>query len=65
MKEVIIATKNAGKAKEFEHIFSQYHITEPNAANLSVIGYGDITSAILPSICRPLLSTTATRLSSL
>ena len=27
MKEVIIATKNAGKAKEFEHIFSQYHIT--------------------------------------
>lgn len=26
MKEVIIATKNAGKAKEFEHIFSQYHI---------------------------------------
>lgn len=27
MKEVIIATKNAGKAKEFEHIFSQYNIT--------------------------------------
>ena len=27
MKEVIIATKNAGKAKEFEHIFSQYQIT--------------------------------------
>ncbi len=26
MKEVIIATKNAGKAKEFEHIFSQYNI---------------------------------------
>ena len=26
MKEVIIATKNAGKAKEFEHIFSQYQI---------------------------------------
>lgn len=27
MKEVIIATKNAGKAKEFQHIFSQYQIT--------------------------------------
>lgn len=26
MKEVIIATKNAGKAKEFEHIFNQYNI---------------------------------------
>ena len=26
MKEVIIATKNACKAKEFEHIFSQYNI---------------------------------------
>lgn len=26
MKEVIIATKNVGKAKEFEHIFSQYNI---------------------------------------
>jgi len=26
MKQVIIATKNAGKAKEFEHIFNQYNV---------------------------------------
>lgn len=26
MKEVIIATKNAGKAKEFEHIFKPYNV---------------------------------------
>ena len=26
MKEVMIATKNAGKAKEFEHIFNQYNV---------------------------------------
>lgn len=26
MKEVIIATKNSGKAKEFEHIFNRYNI---------------------------------------
>ena len=26
MKEVIIATQNIGKAKEFEHIFDQYQI---------------------------------------
>ncbi len=25
MKEIIIATKNAGKAKEFEHIFKPYN----------------------------------------
>ena len=26
MKEIIIATKNAGKAKEFEHIFKPYNV---------------------------------------
>lgn len=26
MKQVIVATKNAGKAKEFEHIFNQYNV---------------------------------------
>lgn len=38
MKEVIIATQNSGKAKEFEHIFNRYNIQVK-----SLLDLGDVT----------------------
>ena len=38
MKEVIIATQNSGKAKEFEHIFNRYNIQVKSFLDL-----GDVT----------------------
>ena len=37
---------------------------KPKAANLSAIGIAELTSSMVPSICRPLWSTITTRLSS-
>ena len=36
MKQVIVATKNAGKAKEFEHIFNQYNVVVKSLLDFEV-----------------------------
>ena len=66
---IAVARGAMGRPWIFEEIraalegLSLIHIS--NAANFSGMGVGFITSVILPSICKPLKSTNAVRLSSL